>query len=42
MPVKGVAATLGFESPSNFARSFKRWTGLTPNAFRERVDLGRN
>lgn len=34
LPVKSVAATLGFESPSNFARSFKRWTGLTPNAFR--------
>ncbi|MEO1291526.1 MAG: AraC family transcriptional regulator ligand-binding domain-containing protein [Pseudomonadota bacterium] len=34
--IKAIAATLGFESSSNFSRSFKRWTGLTPKAFRER------
>jgi AraC-like DNA-binding protein len=44
-PIKAIAGALGFESSSNFARSFKRWTGLTPNAFREqaqhRDDTGR-
>ena len=34
-PIKTIAGALGFESSSNFARSFKRWTGLTPNAFRD-------
>nr|WP_280111607.1 AraC family transcriptional regulator [Roseivivax halodurans] len=41
LPVKSIAAAVGFETPSNFARSFKRWTGLTPNAFRERAAGGR-
>ncbi len=36
-PIKAIAFGLGFESSSNFARSFKRWTGLTPKAFRERA-----
>ncbi|WP_168035051.1 AraC family transcriptional regulator [Falsiroseomonas selenitidurans] len=36
-PIKAIAGALGFESPSNFARSFKDWTGLTPKAFRERA-----
>ncbi len=35
LPIKAIAGTLGFESSSNFARSFKRWTGLSPKAFRE-------
>lgn len=34
-PIKSIAGALGFESSSNFARSFKRWTGLTPKAFRD-------
>lgn len=34
-PIKVIAGALGFESSSNFARSFKRWTGLTPVAFRD-------
>lgn len=36
-PIKVIAGSLGFESSSNFARSFKRWTGLTPKAFREQA-----
>lgn len=34
-PVSTVAYELGYDSPSNFARSFKRWTGKTPRAYRE-------
>ena len=44
-PIKAIAGALGFEASSNFARSFKRWTGLTPKAFREQAqhqdDAGR-
>jgi AraC-like DNA-binding protein len=36
-PIKAIADALGFGSPSNFARSFKRWTGVSPKAFRDRV-----
>ncbi|MEL6103026.1 MAG: helix-turn-helix transcriptional regulator [Pseudomonadota bacterium] len=36
-PIKAIAGALGFESSSNFARSFKRWTGLTPKAFRDQT-----
>ncbi len=31
--VSEVAYLLGFTEPSNFARSFKRWTGQSPQAF---------
>ncbi len=34
-PIQAIAYDLGYETPSNFARSFKRWTGMTPKAFRE-------
>jgi len=34
LPIKTVAYELGFETPSNFARSFKQWTGSSPSAFR--------
>jgi len=30
-----VTFLLGFTEPSNFARSFKRWTGITPHEYRE-------
>ncbi len=28
-----VSYLLGFSEPSNFTRSFKRWTGMTPNQY---------
>ncbi|SFQ65474.1 AraC-type DNA-binding protein [Roseivivax halotolerans] len=34
-PIKTIAGAVGFDSPSNFARSFRRWTGLSPKAFRD-------
>ncbi|MEO1619057.1 MAG: AraC family transcriptional regulator ligand-binding domain-containing protein [Planctomycetota bacterium] len=44
--VQEIAYELGYEAPSNFARSFKRWTGASPTEFREvrrlRTERGRN
>jgi AraC-like DNA-binding protein len=34
-PINDIAHEIGYETPSNFARSFKRWTGMTPKAFRD-------
>ena len=31
--VKEVAYNLGFSDPSNFARAFKRWEGVSPKEF---------
>ena len=33
--VQEIAYELGYEAPSNFARSFKRWTGTSPTEFRD-------
>lgn len=35
MPVKVIAESLGFRDGSNFSRVFRRWTGLTPLAYRQ-------
>jgi AraC-like DNA-binding protein len=35
MPIQAIAFELGFETASNFGRSFKRWTGTTPKDFRD-------
>jgi len=36
MPIGDVAAEVGFESQSAFARAFKSLTGSTPREFRRR------
>jgi AraC-like DNA-binding protein len=33
-PVKQVAVAAGFQNEKAFARAFKQWTGLSPQAFR--------
>lgn len=33
--IQAIAYELGYEAPSNFARSFKRWTGVSPSAYRD-------
>jgi AraC-like DNA-binding protein len=35
--IKDIAHRLGFSEPSAFHRAFKRWMGITPAQFRERV-----
>jgi len=40
--VEAIAYELGFETSSNFARSFKRWTGVTPREFRDGQRAHRN
>lgn len=34
LPIKNIAHALGFDTPSNFTRSFKHWTGTSPSTFR--------
>lgn len=36
-----IALLLGYSEQSAFTRSFKRWTGLTPRAFRAQAKQGR-
>jgi AraC-like DNA-binding protein len=37
VPIGEVSYLLGYAEPSNFHRAFRRWTGLTPNEWRERA-----
>lgn len=34
MPVARIACDVGFSEPSPLDRAFKRWTGLSPDAWR--------
>lgn len=36
--VDEIGARLGYSDPANFARAFKRWTGVSPRAFRRRSE----
>ena len=33
-PVSTIAYELGFASPSDFSRAFRKWTGQSPSAWR--------
>ena len=35
-----IALELGYRDPANFTRAFKRWTGLAPFEYRNRMLLG--
>lgn len=35
LSINAVAALMGFDEPSAFHRSFKKWTGITPGEFRK-------
>ena len=37
--VYDVAHELGFQDPASFGRSFKRWFGMTPGAYRSALDI---
>jgi len=39
-PVEQVAYAVGYEDASNFSRTFKRWTGLTPKSLRSTSQCG--
>ena len=36
VPIKYIAWTVGYETPSAFSTIFKRWTGCTPTEFRKK------
>lgn len=38
LPLKSVAANCGYDTPSYFAKSFKKRTGMTPTEYRQRND----
>lgn len=38
LSVEAIAERLGYQDTSNFSRTFRRWLGMTPRAFREAGD----
>lgn len=39
-PIDVISFYLDFENPSSFTRAFKRWSGVTPKAFRSKIREG--
>jgi AraC-like DNA-binding protein len=37
LSLEDVAERLGYSTLSNFVRAFRKWTGVTPAAYRKRV-----
>ena len=35
LPIEQVAAAVGYRDPANFTRAFRKWTGLSPRAWRQ-------
>ncbi len=35
LSINDIAGLMGFDEPSAFFRSFKRWTGMTPGQYRQ-------
>jgi len=35
LPIERIAERLGYADASNFARCFRRWTGVTPGHYRQ-------
>lgn len=40
LSIDEIAARLGYSDPSNFGRAFRRWTGMSPTAWREQAARG--
>ena len=38
LTINEIADLMGFSEPSTFHRAFKKWTGLTPGAYRQNSD----
>nr|MDT0251103.1 AraC family transcriptional regulator [Endozoicomonas sp.] len=39
LTINSVAALMGFDEPSAFHRSFKKWTDMTPGEFRKKNNI---
>ncbi len=39
--VEEITCLVGFAEPSVFRKAFKKWTGMTPGAYRERASAAR-